>query len=460
VKRFLGIMLAGLVAPGAALGHASERAIILTMPTGPYIWGAALAVAITALVAAAGGRLPQLRARILFERRVLVGNGVTSGLAALGLWGLVLAGLFGTHDPLANPLPLVLWTVIWVGLTVLVVIFGDLWRDINPWRGPVRALRGLLGRQGGIGLARFGHLPAVIGYLAFAWFEIASLAPDDPAKLAVVVAGYWLVILALAVAEGEAWLDRGEFMSVYFALVAKIAPFWAERQGARLQIMAGWPGAQITRLPQLGAGLAAFVTLVIASVSFDGLHETFWWLGKIGVNPLEYPGRSGVVGASTLGLLAMWALMAGLIGAAIAVGLRVSGGHRGGFRAVAGPLMLSFLPIAAGYHIAHYLVALLTQGQYAIAAVDDPLDSGLHLLGLPDHWVSFGFLTQAGPVALIWQAQVAIILGAHLLAVILAEKVSARSGIVMTPLGKVPLALLMVLYTALGLWLLASPAVS
>ena len=123
--------------------------------------------------------------------------------------------------------------------------------------------------------------------------------------------------------------------------------------------------------------------------------------------------------------------MAGLIAAA------THGAQRG-------PVMLSFLPIAAGYHIAHYLVALLTQGQYAIAALNDPLQSGHHLLGLPEHWVSFGFLTRESAVRRIWQAQFVIILCAHMSSVVLAERLGADSGGMRKKLSKIPLALLMV----------------
>ena len=43
--------------------------------------------------------------------------------------------------------------------------------------------------------------------------------------------------------------------------------------------------------------------------------------------------------------------------------------------------MLSFLAIAAGYHAAHYLVMLLTAGQYTLAALNDPLFTGESWLG-------------------------------------------------------------------------------
>ena len=53
----------------------------------------------------------------------------------------------------------------------------------------------------------------------------------------------------------------------------------------------------------LGAAGLAFVTLLMAAVSFDGLAESFWWLARIGINPLEFPGRSAVMLANSLGLV-------------------------------------------------------------------------------------------------------------------------------------------------------------
>ncbi|MCW3781615.1 hypothetical protein [Defluviimonas salinarum] len=450
--RGLAVLLALLPAP--VFAHASERMVILTLPTGWYMAGAAVAVVLTALAGLDARRLPRFAAHQLFERPRLVPRALAGWLATAGFWGLVAVGLFGTRDPLENLLPLMLWTVLWVGLTLASVLFGNLWRDIEPWSAPARALRRLFGISGSIGLSRLGHWPAVAGYLGFAWFEIISLAPADPAVLARVAAGYYLVILLLAVAEGEDWLDRGEFLTVYFGFVAKIAPFWAEPAGDRLRVFAGLPGAQVLRLAPLSASAVAFVTLVLASVSFDGLTETFWWLVRLGINPLEFPGRSAVLVANSIALPLFWLLSAALILGAIRAGLPA-----GRFRDAAGPMMLAFLPIAAGYHVAHYLIALLTNGQYAIAALNDPFARGWQLLGLSEHWVSFGFLATRAGVRMIWIAQFATILGAHLLAVIIGMKLSERIAGGHSFRAHLPMTALMVGYTVFGLWLLSAPAV-
>ncbi len=448
-----GLWLVLLLTPGVANAHASERAVILTLPTGWYLIGAGVAVALTALAGLLAGRLPAFAAHRLFDRPALLSRNTTSWVGAGLLWGLVAVGIWGTRDPLENLLPLTVWTVIWVGLTLATVLFGHLWRDVEPWTGPVRFLRRLTGWHGSVRLSRLGHLPATLGYLAFAWFEIVSLSPADPFVLARAVAVYYLLILALAVAEGEDWLPRGEFMTAYFDMIAKIAPFWAEAANGRVTVMAGLPGAQVLRLPPLGPSAIAFVTIVLASVSFDGLHETFWWLIRLGINPLEFPGRSAVYVANSVALLVFWGLSATLILGAIHLGL-----PRGArFAEFAGPLMLSFVPIAAGYHVAHYFVALLTNGQYAIVALNDPFETGLSLLGLPEHWVSFGFLHQHSGVMAIWIIQFSVILAAHVLAVLLSYRLSEPIERARTLRAHLPMTLLMVAYTVFGLWLLSAP---
>ena len=91
------------------------------------------------------------------------------------------------------------------------------------------------------------------------------------------------------------------------------------------ELLAGPPGAQILATAAAHpVSAAAFVTLVLATVTFDGLHLTFWWLTRLGINPLEFPGRSAVTAANTFGLLAAWALTTAAILATVALGRRLA----------------------------------------------------------------------------------------------------------------------------------------
>ncbi len=172
--------------------------------------------------------------------------------------------------------------------------------------------------------------------------------------------------------------------------------------------------------------------------------------GLIGQNPLEPQGRSAVVWPNTAGILAVFALTLAVLWAGVEAGRRLSGGA---FRA--DRVVLSFLAIASGYHAAHYLVMLLTAGQYTIAALNDPFFQGDSWLGLDQFFVSFGFLTDPRVMPLIYGAQFLAILGAHLLAVILSLRLAGP----VRALAHLPLTVLMVGYTVLGLWLLSTARV-
>lgn len=433
--------------PGMAFACALPPSVILTLPTGHYITAAALTVGLTALLGASAHRLPVMAPRLVLDRRVLLPVSVTSYLSFLCFLSLILIGFLGERDPMHNLMTLVFWTGVWIVVPLGSMLLGNLWRPINPWVAPVRIARTLLGRTGGMGLARLGHWPAVAGYAGFVWFQMVSLYPDDPAVLAQVALAYWLVIFILAVAEGDEWLEKGEFLTVLFGLIAKVSPLWLEIAGTRARLMRGWPGTQVLAMPPLPASAVVFVSLGLAALTFDGLVETFWWQAVIGENPLEPTGRSAVMWENTAGLLAVWVLTLTLILGAIRLGRRIGGGF------ATGPVMLSFLAIAAGYHAAHYLVMLLTAGQYTLAALNDPLFSGESWLGLPPFFVSFGFLTDPLVMPAIFGIQFVAILGAHLLAVVLGLKLAGQGA---RPVAHLPMTVLMVAYTVLGLWLLST----
>jgi len=119
----------------------------------------------------------------------------------------------------------------------------------------------------------------------------------------------------------------------------------------------------------------------------------------------------------------------------------------------------TILPIALAYHAAHYFPSLLVDGQYVLVALNDPLGQGANLLGLDGFHVTTGFFKHRESMRVIWLSQAAIIVFGHVLAVILAHAnaVQAYGGIRRAFTAGMPLALFMVLYTWLGLWLLAAP---
>ena len=103
----------------------------------------------------------------------------------------------------------------------------------------------------------------------------------------------------------DAWSRRGEFLSVFFSMVARFGIVeHASADHGRDEVSLRLPGAKLAGTPALPSSGMFFLLLALASVSFDGLSKTFFWLGLNGLNPLEYPGRTALIGQQTVGLLA------------------------------------------------------------------------------------------------------------------------------------------------------------
>ena len=461
LRRFLATALA--VLPTPAFAHASDRGHVLLLPTGYYIAGGAFAVAVSFLVLAL---LPPAALDSFWRRRLTLltfGDALRTLVSLISFAGfalLIAAGLFGSRDPLSNPLPLMIWTLLWAGFTLLQGVLGDLWAWLNPWYGPWRVVTRLVGERRSENQPSrlpnwLGYWPAFMLFFAFAWLELIDPAPDDPARLAFFAGLYWLVsFIAMLVFGYDAWSKRGEFLTVFFSMVARFAP--VERLEGRLSLC--WPGAKLLAAEPLPLSGTAFLLLALSSVSFDGLSKTFFWLGLFGVNPLEFPGRTALIGIGSFGLALTFVLLSAVFALAVFLGRRLAGDKQS-FAKAAGLLVWSIVPIALAYHIAHYLTVLLVDGQYALVALSDPFALGWNLLGTANMMVEAGVVAGAQSAWWLWNLQAGVIIAGHVLAVLVAHGLARRQHLHASraALSQLPLTLLMIAYTIFGLWLLATP---
>ncbi len=444
-----------------ALAHASDRGHVLLLPTGHYLVGGALAVAASFLALTVLPRqlLRRHAARRLPLFRVPAGLRFWSSLAAFAVMVvLVAAGLFGSRDPLSNPLPLMIWTLLWIGLTLLQGLFGDIWAWFDPWYAPVRFAGGVLPKPRPYP-RWLGYWPALILFAGFAWFELIDRAPDDPARLAVAVAGYWAFSFVMMLVFGhDAWHRQGEFLSVFFRLVSRFGIFAAtpDGGGGRQRLSLCLPAAKLWSEPPLPLSGTLYLLFALGSVSFDGLSKTFLWLGANGINPLEFPGRSAMTAINGTGLFLFSAGLAGVFLICVWIGERLAG--RKDAITAAGRLVWSIVPIALAYHFSHYLTALLVNGQYALVALSDPFSLGWNLFGTAHMPVSAGIAAGSAAAWTIWNLQAFAIIGGHVLAVVIAHALAGSpEHSRRTLLSELPLTVLMIAYTVFGLWLLSTP---
>lgn len=426
--------------PAAAMAHVSERALVMLLPTQIYIRTGVAAVALTILFLILvpprllrAGFAPR-GAWVMPHRRLAA---VTSLAALAGFWWLLWAGVTGPRDPLSNALPLFVWSVWWITLPLIQAVFGDVWYYISPWRAVTLWLP-----NRGAALPNWLATASTLGtYLGFAAFMAVDPAPDDPDRLALIVATYWGLHLIACMWFGPVWLDRGEGLSAFFSQLARLAP--VTPRGTAL------PGHACVSARPLSGTTACLLIIALGAGSFDGLNETFWWLARIGVNPLEFPGRSAVILPNLAGLILFIATLGLTLWLTIRLGAALISTAPG---ALFRHLIPSLLPIAAGYHLAHYLTSFLVGSQYTALAVT-------RAIGRPDFYVTTGFFNTRDSIEVIWLTQAGGIVIGHMLAVALSHAIaldllgSHRKA----TLALLPLSAFMIAYTFFGLWILAQP---
>ena len=369
----------------------------------------------------------------------------------------ILAGFIGVQDPYRNLITTMVWVVWWVGFAFVCALAGDLWALVNPFSIPPGKARLTYP-------PRLGAWPAVVLFFGFAWAELVWRDNDVPAYLASAIVGYSLLTwLGMLLFGREQWLRSGEAFSIAFGILGRFAPLYGERRELRLRP----PGAGLLARERVPVSLAVFVLLMLASVTCDGFFETPL------MRSLETAVHASPALASALFNLSEWGLdesqlIASATLAAFPVGFAavfwltawaMVRAARGNIPAteVACAFVLTLVPIAVAYHLAHYFSLLVTAGQFIIPLASDPLGFGWDLFGTAAYKVDLGALSPY----VFWYGAVILIVAGHVIAVVLAHVTALRvfGAPAAAAASQIPMVALMVAYTMLSLWILAQPVV-
>jgi hypothetical protein len=478
--------------PTTALGHALGTSFPLPVPLWLYLLGAAIAVGASFVVAVIVGSPPSVPPR--YPTRPVPDNlarvtGLVLRLLGLVWWyGAILAGVLigGTTF-----FPAVLfWILIWVGVPIAAVLFGNPWPSLSPFRTTYDAADALVrlvagGRRLDLGVRVPNVRRGPAAALLFVFLILELIWPDrlDPESLAAILMIYTLVTLAGMVTLGSVtWLRSFELFEILNGWFGRVGPAgrrtrrtelcdgctdgcnpeqcvdcaecMAARDGGDQGIELRWWITGLTEVqPNLGWSDAGFIILALAGVTFDGMQET-----NLGANILSvlFPPLSTAFGPLWASYLAPTILLAGLyvffIGAfALAVWLtRRIGSVAAGAPAhelgrLAGSYGPTLLPIAAGYLIAHYLTLVIQGVAWLPLLFADPN--------------ALAPVLDVIPTAFIWYLSVAAIVGGHIAAVFLTHRLALRDHPSRPILAGLPLVILMIGYTILSLWIIAQPIV-
>ena len=379
-------------------------------------------------------------------------------------WGLALAvffftlgaGFIGVQDPFRNLITTMVWVTWWVGFAFVCALVGDLWALASPFRVP---FKGFLRYP-----TRLGAWPAVVLFFAFAWAELVWRDKDVPAYLASVALGYALLTWTAAACFGtEAWLRNGEAFSIAFGVFGRFAPLYGQDHELRARL----PGAGLLADERVPVSIAVFVLLMLSSVTCDGFFETPLMRG-LETAALSSPRlASALFTASEWGLdesqiirsatLAAFPLLFVAAFWVTAWAMRRLSKQNQSVSQTAGAFVLTLVPIAVAYHLAHYFSLLVTAGQFMIPLVSDPFGLGWNLFGTAGYKVDLGAVSPY----VFWYGAVFLIVTGHVIAVVLAHVAALRlfGSARAAAASQVPMVALMVAYTMLSLWILAQPIV-
>ena len=318
-------------------------------------------------------------------------------------------------------------------------------------------------------ILELAYWPALAFYMAFIWIELFVF--NRPSTLAWMLSVYTLINLAGVFLVGSAaWFRYCEFLGVFLGLIARMAPLAYEPskdgEPSRLRLRAPYVGLLESRAENFS--LLLFVLFMLSSTAFDGLHATAAWFKLfwadpyhvltplLGTRPIMVYAivRPYYVALESACLLLSPLLYCGVYLLFVAMAKWITR-SRLGLMALALHFALSLLPIALVYNITHYYTLILTQGVKIVSLLSDPFGWGWNLFGTAERFRA-PFLPAMG---LVWHTQVGLILFGHIVSVWLAHLEALRvfPSRAQAVLSQIPMLLLMVAFTAVGLWILAQP---
>jgi hypothetical protein len=434
----------------------------LPIPKWLFGWAAAVVLVISFAALAVLWPKPELqedRGRRWFRMPAFV-EPLLGLLGVVAFVAVVYSGLSGAQDAQDNLAPTIIYAHFWVGMAVVSILFGDVFRALNPWRAIARFIAWVASRVSKDEMpapleypAKLGRWPAAISILIFTWVELAYVNRDDPSQLAIMALAYAAVqLIGMSFYGIEKWEDRADGFQVLWSTYARLSPF--RRHGREL-----WRRPPLNGAPRLDTvpGTLALLLVAIGTTSFDGFSNGPAW-GSLGPDISKFFGDIG------FGLTARGELSntVGLVGMCLLVGLFYHLGIRGMTRVgtghTTGELARSFahtlIPIAFAYALAHYFSLLMYQGQALGYLISDPLGHGSDLFGTADAGIDYNVVTATS----IWYVQVGALVTGHVAGLMLAH--DRALAIYSRPRDAVRsqywMLIVMIGFTSLGLWLLSA----
>lgn len=375
----------------------------------------------------------------LFDPTTRVATLAMRVFGVLSLLTVLVFGFFGPIEPLVNLAVLIVWGAWWSGYSITTYLLGNSWPVLNPWRTITEWFP--TGRIDYDYPERLGAWPSVVALLGLVWIEVVSPLASDPRLLATVVLAYTVVTITGAVVFGsEVWFERVDPAARVFRYYGRVAPITRTVDGFRVRL----PGSALTETRLVdGLDEVAFIVALLWATSYDGFVATPLWRSL--ATPLVEAGLPAAV-------LYPLALAVGFVVFLVAyrIATRYSKQYAETYLTI-GEIARRFapalLPIAAGYHLAHYLGYFLRLLPMLFSALIDPLSPGIPREIVLPAW--FGGL------------ELAFVLIGHLLAIWIAHAVAYElfPSRLQAVKSQYTFTAVMILYTVISLYIVSQPPI-
>lgn len=410
------------------LAHGVGRVYELPVPLYLYLFGAAATVAASFVIAIGTSGL-----RTITDRR-LGGSGasevVGTILKVIGLVTFVLTIATGITNPERGltPATLMFWVVLIVMMLVTNALLNGAWTATDPWT----TLESFWSSEDKEPRDPPWWL-APLGIYALFWFELVSGYGFEGSGVVLALAIYTVYTLTIRSMFPGGWRDADPLW-ILFGFAGRSAPLTLSEGG--LVTHSPVKGLDEERPMPLGLFVALFALL--GSTTLDNVRETEGW-----VTAME------TIGLDALPVKLLDSLLLALFGLAfflpflltIAIARRWLGRERP-LLELARVFGWSLIPIGIAYVLSHNVSLLV--------------------IGLPELISQLGgFLEGYIPSPrVVWFAEIALIVGGHILGVWAAHRAALRLGDKRAAAAsQIALTALMSLFTITTLWLLAQPLV-
>jgi hypothetical protein len=290
-----------------------------------------------------------------------------------------------------------------------------------------------------------GPWPASVGLLFFILIEVGSDITDSPYLLSYVLLFYTvLTLLGSFIYGSDTWFTNADPISKFFRYYGTVSLLTYANNSVHIHL----PGTKIMKRTN-DAGLPAgyqvlFIITILFITTYDGLISTQFWNSKI-IFPLLSFGIPILI-IHFVFLLFGHGLFYAIYHCAILIMHRLSSTYIS-IHSLNMQFAVSLIPIAAGYHLAHFTGYFLTFFPAFFSTILHPLQPPMFYPNPLPFWISIFTL-------------IFILLG-HICSVWISHCISFKlfSGRLQPLRSQYPLIFVMILYTMFSLWIVTSPSI-